>query len=407
MKKIAFAGASARGTMMYAEPFSKDFKDKVEIVGVYDVNPKRSQVLKNRTGLEFPVYTDFDEMMKSAKPDTVVVTTVDRFHHEYIIRSLEYGCDVITEKPMTIDEDKCNAILAAEKKTGKKVTVTFNYRYMPFATRIKELVKEGAIGTPLSVHFEWMLDTSHGADYFRRWHRQKQNSGGLMVHKATHHFDLVNWFLGERPVAVSAFGTLRYYGPNSEFHGERCHGCVHAGKCPFYWDMAAEPVFREFYMDCEDVDGYHRDQCVFDGSINIEDSMSVSVKYSGGTIMSYSLTAHSPYEGYRIVINGTEGRLEAEDIHTSIGVFAGQNINNLRLFNRRGEQMDIHTPKVTGDHGGGDTRLRRMLLDPTLPDPLGHAAGSLDGAYSIIVGIAANKSMKEGRIVQVDELLKI
>ena len=51
---------------------------------------------------------------------------------------------------------------------------------------------DGLVGRPLLVDFSWVLDTSHGADYFRRWHREKQNSGGLLVHKSTHHFDLVN-----------------------------------------------------------------------------------------------------------------------------------------------------------------------------------------------------------------------
>ena len=50
----------------------------------------------------------------------------------------------------------------------------------------------GTIGKVISVHFEWMLDTVHGADYFRRWHRLKEKSGGLMVHKSGHHFDLVS-----------------------------------------------------------------------------------------------------------------------------------------------------------------------------------------------------------------------
>ena len=94
-------------------------------------------------------------MMKETKPDAAIITTVDRFHHEYIIKTLEYGCDAITEKPMTIDEEKCNAILEAEKRTGKKVIVTFNYRFAPYVTRVKELIKEGAIGK-CSVDFEYL-----------------------------------------------------------------------------------------------------------------------------------------------------------------------------------------------------------------------------------------------------------
>ena len=126
-------------------------------------------------------------MMKECAPDTVIVTTMDRYHHEYIIKALEYGCDAISEKPMTIDEEKCNAILAKEKETGKKVIITFNFRFMPNMIRVKELINEGAVGKILSVNFEYLLDTSHGADYFRRWHRRKENSGGLLIHKASHH----------------------------------------------------------------------------------------------------------------------------------------------------------------------------------------------------------------------------
>ena len=57
------------------------------------------------------------------------------------------------------------------------------------------------------MHFEWALDTRHGADYFRRWHRERKNSGSLLVHKSTHHFDILNWLIDEDPVKVNAFGT--------------------------------------------------------------------------------------------------------------------------------------------------------------------------------------------------------
>ena len=83
--------------------------------------------------------------------------------------------------------------------------MTFNYRYSPPRTQIKELLDAGVIGEVLSVDFHWLLNTHHGADYYRRWHRNKaQFSGGLMVHKATHHFDLVNWWLSAVPVEVFA-----------------------------------------------------------------------------------------------------------------------------------------------------------------------------------------------------------
>src|SRR5213078_883482 len=132
---------------------------------------------------------------------------------------------------MTIDAESCRAILEAVERTGRRLRVAFNYRYSPSRTAVKGLLQEGIIGRVKAVHFEWLLDTIHGADYFRRWHRDKRNSGGLMVHKATHHFDLVNWWLGAVPVSVFATGKREFYTPTmarrmglSGAH-ERCLNC--------------------------------------------------------------------------------------------------------------------------------------------------------------------------------------
>ena len=89
--------------------------------------------------LDVPLYahTDFDRMVKETRPDAVIVTCKDAFHDEYICRAMELGCDVITEKPMTTDAQKCQRILDTQKKTGRKVRVTFNYRYSPPAPKSK------------------------------------------------------------------------------------------------------------------------------------------------------------------------------------------------------------------------------------------------------------------------------
>lgn len=421
MKKYAIAGASSRGKFMFAEPIFKEYGDVAKIVGVYDINHKRSEILKREAGGDFPVYASFEEMLDESRPDVVIVTTVDRYHHEYIIKALEAGCDVISEKPMTIDAEKTNAILEAEKRTGKKVVVTFNARYGPFTTKIKELIKGGQIGKVLNVHFEWLLDTSHGADYFRRWHRKLENSGGLLVHKATHHFDLVNWFIEQDPVSVNAFGTRNFYGPTREHRGERCLTCKYKKECSFYFDLSI-PDLKEMYLDAEDVDGYYRDTCVFSEEIDIYDTMSLNVKYSGDAVMSYSLIAHSPYEGFKISINGTGGRLEAEYFaETSEDPFAavaaeavrrftrkGEDaVNKIRLYNRKGEEYSIKVPELSGSHGGSDVMLRDVLFRGIEEDPLGHSAGSRAGAMSLIIGAAANLSIKEGRTIEIKDLLNI
>ena len=88
-------------------------------------------------GVSCPAFTDFEKMVNQTKPDLVIVTTMDSTHHEYIIKGLDMGCDVLTEKPLTTDEDKCQAILDAERRSKNKVIVGFNYRWGPYLTKIK------------------------------------------------------------------------------------------------------------------------------------------------------------------------------------------------------------------------------------------------------------------------------
>ena len=226
MRKFVLVGTGSRSGM-YLEGLAGDFKDAGVIAALCDTNFSRMnfwvELLSQKYGLDkLPTYhaSEFDRMISEIKPDTVIVTSIDRTHHKYICRALELGCDVITEKPMTTDAVKCQQIIDTVKRTGKHLTVAFNYRYSPRNTKIKELIKSGLVGNVTSVHFEWLLNTSHGADYFRRWHRDKNNSGGLLVHKSTHHFDLMNWWLDSEPETVYAMGDLKFYGrENAEKRG--------------------------------------------------------------------------------------------------------------------------------------------------------------------------------------------
>lgn len=402
MKKYVLVGCGSRGTHAYAKPLVKNYKESAQLCGVYDINKKRAALVSEYAGERIPFYEDFDEMLAEVKPDTVIVTTKDCDHDKYILKALYAGCDVISEKPLTTTYEKALAIKKSQEETGKNVTVTFNLRFQPFFKRIKELLKEGIIGDILSVHFEWMLDTSHGADYFRRWHRRRENSGSLLIHKSTHHFDLVNWFLEEEPVAVNAFGTRRFYGPTREQRSERCLTCPHKDKCEFYMDIRKGDLGKMYY-ECEE-DGYYRDRCVFSEEIDIEDSVSVNVAYSGGAVMSYSLTAHSPYEGLNLVINGTKGRMEIKRVHRSALDYHEESKDTVKIYNRRGEEICINVPKGNAEgHGGADDRLRDFLFGDGGEDPLGQMADLHAGMMSIGIGIAANLSMKENRRVYLNE----
>ena len=404
-KRVAMVGTGHRGLGMWGVDALKEHGGIMEFVGLCDINPGRVATGKKMLGVSCPTFTDFDKMMKEVKPDVLIVTTVDATHHEFIVKGMEYGANIVTEKPMTTDEKKCQQILDAEKRTGKKVKVTFNYRYSPHRQKLYDLLRNDAIGKVESADFHWYLDVYHGADYFRRWHRLRQNSGSLLVHKATHHFDLMNWWLESDPEEVFAYGRLDFYGKNNSFRHTNCRPCPHKDKCAFYFDMTKDKRLMAIYADNEKYDGYLRDGCVWKEDIDIFDKMAVQIKYANNVQVSYSLTTHSPYEGYRIAFNGTKGRLEAWVKERQ--PWEEEQFDEIQLTNNFGKREIIRIANNEEGHGGGDVRLRKQIFAPDGKDPYHQAAGTRDGAMACLVGIAARHSIDSGKPVKIGDLTSL
>jgi predicted dehydrogenase len=417
---MAIVGTGARAQM-----WARELARHGELVALADTNPGRIAVLQ-RT-VDAPAYAaeDVPAMLAKERVDVLLVSTVDSTHDTYIVAGLEAGCHVITEKPMTVDAVRCRTILAAQRQTGGRVTVAFNYRFHPVHQQIRELLpKIGEVG---SVHFEWLLDVRHGADYFRRWHRDKANSGGLLVHKATHHFDLVNWWLGTSPEWVSAQGRLFFYGDAGRRHGyarpyERAHAAASAQGDPFALHLAGNPALKELYLDTEEHDGYQRDVNVFGPGVSIEDDLGVLVRYRSGATMSYHLTAYAPWEGYRIAFNGSHGRLEldlVESDHVAPGVAGAVKGHSAALHGEQAAperggvslrlrhfwQAPVDVPVAAFEregHGGADVRMVDQIFE--MPD---NAPSALDGARSLLTGLAANESLATQRSVRAHDLLDL
>ncbi|UUU25767.1 Gfo/Idh/MocA family protein [Streptomyces sp. DSM 40750] len=436
-RRAAVVGLGARARM-FTEALTGRFAERIELVGFCDTNAHRMAVHNSWIAADHPdrapvpAYAagEFDEMLRRERVDLVVVCGMDRSHDHYIVRALEAGCDVVTEKPMTTDFERARRILEAQRRTGHEVRVSFNYRYNPVHSAVRQLIASGEIGEVGSVHFEWLLDLRHGADYFRRWHRDKANSGGLLVHKSTHHFDLVNWWLGTRPETVFAQGGLFFYGAEAGHRRglardyTRAHGSPAAEGDPFALHLKDSPVLTSLYLDAEREDGYHRDQNVFGPGVTIEDDMAVLVRYASGATLTYHLTAYAPWEGYRIAFNGSEGRVELlveestwtrPHVRTTgaspvlHGVEAEDGANRTELLVRRFWERPREVKVATGEggHGGGDVRMLADLFGERVPDELGRAADAVDGARSLVTGLAANRSLETGMPVEARELLDV
>jgi predicted dehydrogenase len=406
-KKVAVVGTGVRCIFMFGRDMLQDYSQYIDLVGLCDINPGRLAFAKNFIGTNCNTYTDLDEMVRREKPETLIVTTEDSAHHEVIIRGMELGCDIITEKPLTIDEGKAQAILDAEKRTGKNIIVTFNYRYPPYRAKIKELLMSGLVGDVLSADFHWNLDHSHLTRYFQRWHGESNRGGTLWVHKSTHHFDMINWWLNSDPEEVFAYGSNERYGINGSFRGKNCRNCAHTAKCPYFWDITKSQIDTGLYTDNEHYDGYVRDNCVFRPQIDIYEKHAAVVKYANGAMLNYSLNGDSDHDGYWLAFNGTKGRLELR----MGGYSYGEDVDIVFLPNGRFTDEKAQVIKAyhsEGGHWGGDPLMMdKLFKDPNMPDPLGQQAGTRDGVMSILIGIAARKSVQQNKPIRIEGLTSL
>lgn len=432
-RRYALVGSGSRA-QLYLEAIATVHAAEAELVAWTDTNPGRQDwSLHRHPGLGTPARFAPDalaEAVRLHRVDRVIITSPDFTHADHIVTALEAGADVVVEKPLTTTEEGVRRIADAARRTGREVTITFNYRYSPRNSALKRVIDAGEIGTVTGVHFEWVLDTAHGADYFRRWHRIKDMSGGLLIHKSSHHFDLVNWWISDVPTRVFASGGLRFYGA----HNARRRGLAPRPergttdsplRDAFSLDLRTDPTWKGLYFDQEEHDGYLRDRDVFDDGITIEDNLSLVVDYGRGSSMSYSLNAHSPWEGYTVAINGTRGRAELtvvergsvlvdEEGRTVVDPSArpdlvtndaARPVSERLLVQRHFEPArEVEIPEGVGGHGGGDAVLLQDIFVGDRPDRLGRTADWSDGVRSMVVGLAGNRSLADDRAVRIDEL---
>jgi len=235
-------------------------------------------------------------------------------------------------------------------------------------------------------------------------------SGGLLLHKSTHNFDVINWWLDGIPAEVFAMGGLVFYGKENatarreeaRTKYERYAGMAEAKGDPFRLVVDENDTMKALYHDAENESGYIRDRNVFREEINIEDTMSLLIRYRMGEVVSYSLIAFCPDEGFRASLCGDGGRIDYVEKHGShitgereIPTTGEEQYMRLRVQKHFSEAVEMVIPMVAGAHGGGDALIQEQMFATNPPaDVLKRNAGHEQGAASVLIGAAANISMQ-------------
>jgi len=178
----------------------------VELTAVCDINQERAIETAEKYGVLF--YTDYKELLKSGKVDAVSVCTPNYLHAPITIDALEAGLHVLCEKPMATSKEEAEAMIAAAEKSGKKLMIGHNQRFVPSHQKARQLIANGEVGKIYSFRTAFGHGGPEGwsVDGKESWFFEKEKAfvgamGDLGVHKT----DLVRYVLGEEIVEVGAF----------------------------------------------------------------------------------------------------------------------------------------------------------------------------------------------------------
>ena len=165
----------------------------------------RMQDMKEKYGVQVAV-EDYRELVNDPKVDVAIITTPDNTHMEMSIAFLKAGKDVLLEKPMALTLPECEAMLKAEKETGRRLMVGQVCRYTPAFVKAKKMIDEGAIGELVFVESEYAHDYINSRGY-NDWRVSPEREG--MIGGGCHAVDLLRWIAGD-PINVHAFSNHKY-----------------------------------------------------------------------------------------------------------------------------------------------------------------------------------------------------
>lgn len=387
--RIGIVGLGAR-SHAYVDRILKNpkFRDH-KIVAICDTDPER---LRNYSQFYFSnenclpkCYTDWNELIADPKIEGVIITTPDNAHMEIVLEAIEKNKHIILEKPIEASIERATEIYRAGKNYNKTLMLGFVLRYAPFFVEVKKIIDSGELGEIISVGESENLSNEHSASYFRRWHRFRECSGGMMNTKCCHDIDLLNHLLGSRAERLASFGSNAVYVPHPDA-AEHCCDCKLKDSCiySFNYKNYGSPT----NWDCQ------KDICVYNSEKEVFDRQMLLMEYGGGIPVTLELSMFSGEETRKIRISGTKAVLE--------GV-SRDGVINIKPLDRSVPVRRIEIPAGESGHGGGDDGLlSRFFESSNGHSPINDVKA---GYIATVTAVCSELSANEKRTLLLEDYL--
>ncbi len=403
--RIGIIGAGGRGIYAFGYLFSREFAADTQIVALGEPNRERARAALAHLKIPADIHADPADVFGRRDIDAVVITTPDYLHERQAVAAFAHGKHVLVDKPLAISARGCLRVIAAARRSNKLLYMGFNLRHDPVVRRLKELVDAGEVGRVFSMQ---AIEYYHGGrTYMARWNRLKKFSGGLFIHKGSHDFDVINWIMAPaRPARVACFGNVFTLHPKGlPFRprrgvrpGPRCAVCAYRKQCPDVISDARLPAGeRPLFDDATgQADGYYKDTCIYLSCKDTHDQGIAIVEYDNGATASHSEYFVTPKTGRHYLVEGARGHAEA-DLET----------HRIEVQPRWSTVRTVHDiSALPGGHGGADPAMCAEFIR-CIRRGLRPAASGIDGAWSVAIGEACERSRAGRRMVAISEVLDV
>ncbi len=384
--QIGIIGAGMRTIFLVNEVLKRK---ELEIVAVSDVSQHSMDQICSVYDKKWDKYLNYKDLLNRDDIDGVIIASPDYAHEEQAIATFEAGKHLFLEKPIAITVEGGKRVLEARDKSGKTLLIGFVLRYNKAYQKMKELIESGLIG---ELKTGWVLHSvGAGSDwYFHDWHGTMKNTGGLLLQKGSHDFDVINWVVNSKIKRIAAFGSQDFFGGNKP-NDLVCQNCEDKNKC--------SEAIVDRNINWKKVDGNQtevlynqwRNQCVFREEVDVLDNHQVLLEYENGVKVSYLECHYTPDDNREYIFIGTKGKLKLDDVNDIITV-------ELRhgMYDRK-EKITFENLQSGEGHGGGD----KYILDDfiyALSTGQQPNAGGEAGFEAIEAGLVAHNAINDCEI---------
>lgn len=409
MIKVAVIGAGNRGYEAYY-PYIRENED-MKLVSVCDIDEERLEKIRKEVDLDeeyiFSSTEDFFKKMdQEVFCDAIIIATNDRDHYKTTMKVLDYPVHVLLEKPISGNKKEVVDIAKKSENMDRVFMICHVLRYAPLYKKIKELLDKGEIGKIMSINHNENIGYYHFAHSFVRgnWSNAEKSSP-LILQKSCHDMDILLYFIGKKPLSLSAYGHLSYFTKENQPEGasSRCLDCKYQDTCVFsskdFYTSNKGRGWRNVVTDDATKEGLEKalregpyGRCVYDSDNTVCDHQAIAIDFEDGVNVVFNLSAFSNEVHRNIKIMGSKGELIADD-HT----------NEITI--RRFKEDTSITYKVQAEHGhgGGDYGLMDAFYKAIKGDKAEVLSGARESVLSHLMCFAAEDSRLNKKMVEFKE----